>query len=95
LGLRASVSSDGRAQSRGLAKERPEYGKILKAALVLEAGGALAGRRGWEWHQVGGHPGMLTKLVGEGVIRVVSMGRCARYRLVDREAVERALEGRT
>jgi hypothetical protein len=76
---------------RGLAKERLEYGKILKAALVLEAGGA--GRRGWEWHQVGGHPGMLTKLVGEGVIRVVSKGRRTRYRLVDREATKRGLEG--
>jgi len=78
---------------RGLAKERLEYGKILKAALGLETGGAPAGRRGWEWHQVGGHPGMLTKLVGEGVIRVVSKGRRTRYRLVDREATKRGLEG--
>jgi len=76
---------------RGLAKERPEYGRILKAALVLEAGGAPAGRRGWEWHQVRGHPGMLTKLVGEGVIRVVSRGRRTRYRLVDREATRKVL----
>jgi DNA-binding transcriptional regulator PaaX len=34
---------------------------------------------------------MLTKLVGEGVISVVSRGRRTKYRLADREAVRRAL----
>lgn len=77
---------------RKLVEERPEYGEILKAALWLEAGPENASARGWEWHEVGGHPGMLTKLVGEGVIRVVSRGRRARYRLVDRGATRRALE---
>ena len=77
---------------RRLAREKPEYREILRAALGLEADFENASARGWEWHQVGGHPGMLTKLVGEGVIRIMSRGRRGtRYRLIDREATERAL----
>jgi hypothetical protein len=73
---------------RKLVEGRSEYGEILRVALQLEEK-LLA--EGWEWHQVRGHPGMLTKLVGEGVIVVVSRGRRTRYRLADREAVRRAL----
>jgi hypothetical protein len=81
------ASTEGKV--RKLVGEKQEYGEILEAALQLEKSPSA---RGWEWHQVRGHPGMLTKLVGEGVVRVVSRGRRTKYRLVDREATRRALE---
>ncbi len=75
-------------------EEKPEYSEILAAAVRVEEDPpeGLIPRHGWEWHHVGAHPGRLTKLVSEGIVRVVSKGRRGtRYRLVDREAVARAL----
>ena len=78
-------------------EDKPEYSEILAAAVKVEENppDGTVGRSGWEWHHVGAHPGRLTKLVSEGIVRVVSRGRRGtRYKLVDREAVARALADR-
>jgi len=78
-------------------EEKPEYSEILAAAVRVEENPPVGtiSRNGWEWHHVGAHPGRLTKLVSEGIVRVVSKGRRGtRYKLVDREAVARALADR-
>lgn len=74
---------------------KPEYAEVLAAAIKVEEDPPeeLVRRHGWKWHHVGAHPGRLTKLVSEGIVKVVSKGRRGtRYKLVDREAVVRALK---
>jgi len=78
-----------------LLRERPEYGEILENAIKIEENppNDFVRDYGWEWHHVGGHPGRLTKLVAEGIIKVVYKSRrYTNYKLIDREAVKRALE---
>ncbi len=75
-------------------REKPEYCDILAAAVRIEENppDGTIGRNGWEWHHVGAHPGRLTKLVSEGIVRVVSKSRrSTRYKLADRGGVARAL----
>lgn len=48
---------------------------------------------GRKWYNIRGHPAKLTKLVSDGIIRVVYKSRrYTHYKLTDREAVRKALE---
>jgi len=76
-------------------RAHPEYRDILKNALKIEEvpPNDFAREYGWEWHEVKGHPGRLTKLVGEGIVRVTYKShRYMHYKLSDREAVRNALK---
>ncbi|MHA1581981.1 MAG: hypothetical protein ACTSYM_05775 [Candidatus Baldrarchaeia archaeon] len=78
-----------------LVKERPDYGEILKNAIKIEESPPSDFIRdyGWEWHDVKAHPGKLTKLVSEGLVKVTYKSRrYTHYKLTDREAISRALK---
>jgi len=79
---------------RRLAEERPEYKEILRRAVEVEEHPPddFVRDYGWEWYHVGAHPARLTKLVGEGIVKVTYKSRrYTHYKLVDRDAVKRAL----
>jgi len=75
--------------------KNPEYKRILENAVRIERNppNDEVKELGWEWHDVGAHPGRLTKLVSEGVVKVsYKSRRFTNYRLVDLDLIERVLK---
>lgn len=82
---------------RKVLSENPEYEIILKKALEIEENPPddFTAKYGWEWHQVQAIPAKLTRLVGEGILRIgYKSRRYTHYRLADREVVKSILQSR-
>ena len=77
-----------------LIRENPRYAGILERAVKVEE--SRLGDQyflGWEWHEVRAWPAELMKLVREGIVDITYKSRrYTHYKLVDREAVKRALK---
>ncbi|ADB58804.1 hypothetical protein [Archaeoglobus profundus] len=78
-----------------LVRERPQYGRILKRAVEIEENppNDFVAKYGWEWHEVQAMPAHLTKLVGEGILKIgYKSRRYTHYKLVDKEQTKEALK---
>lgn len=78
-----------------LIKEHPDYKAILKAAIQVEnkPPNDFIRDYGWEWHHAQAHPGKLTKLVSEGIVKVTYKSRrYTHYKLADKEEITEALQ---
>ena len=78
-----------------LVVKRQDYADILERAVVIEKNppSDFVAQHGWEWDQVQAHPGKLTKLIAEGILKVgYKSNRYKHYQLVDRDAIAEALK---
>lgn len=78
-----------------LINKRPDYAEILRRAVTIENNppSDFVAKYGWEWDQVHAHPGTLTKMIAEGILKVgYKSRRYKHYQLVDKAAIEKALE---
>lgn len=78
-----------------LINKRPDYSEILERAIELEKNPSdeFVAKYGWEWDQVKAHPGKLTKMIAEGILKVgYKSNRYKHYQLVDRDSTAEALK---
>lgn len=78
-----------------LIQERPQYGPILLRAVEIEENppNEFISRYGWEWHDVQAIPAHLTKLVGEGILKITYKSRrYTHYKLINLQQTKEALK---
>ncbi len=78
-----------------LIRERPQYARILVKAVEIEENprNDFVAKYGWEWHEVQAMPAHLTKLVGEGILKIgYKSRRYTHYKLTDLQKTKEALK---
>jgi len=81
-----------------LIETRQDYAEILERAVAIEKNppSEFVANYGWEWDQVQAHPGKLTKMIAEGVLKVgYKSNRYKHYQLVDKDEIAKALKSCT
>ena len=78
-----------------LVRERPQYANILRNAVEIEENppNDFVAKYGWEWYEVQAMPAHLTKLVGEGILKIgYKSRRYTHYKLTDLQQTKEALK---